>query len=141
MSGAGGRLQIGIPVVNQSVTNARYSNHLNNSGRDECGACRPRELFCNGACGSREASPHGTFGQFPANFETPEHTHSHAYSAIVLKGEMTNPFEGQTDAPVMTAGSYWSMTAGKALSTACVFDMPCEFFMYSDEGFDFAPNE
>jgi hypothetical protein len=93
------------------------------------------------AFGSREAGPHGTFGQFPANFETPEHTHSHGYRAVVLKGQMTNPFEGQMDAPVMSPGSYWAVTAGQAHSTACVSDTACEFFMFSQDGFDFAPTE
>ncbi len=43
------------------------------------------------AYGDRENREHGTFGRFPANFETPLHTHSNDYRAIVLKGEMTNP--------------------------------------------------
>ncbi len=96
--------------------------------------------FAN-AYGSRETGPHGTFGQFPANFETPEHTHSHSYRAIVLKGQMTNPFNGEENAPVMGPGSYWAVAAGEAHSTACVSDTPCEFFMYSDSAFDFAPTE
>jgi len=91
------------------------------------------------AYGSRETGPHGTFGQFPANFETPEHTHAHGYRAIVLKGEMTNPFAGESTAPVMKAGSYWSVKAGEKHTTACVSATPCEFFMYSEDSFDFTP--
>ena len=93
------------------------------------------------AFGSREAGPHGTFGQFPGNFETPAHTHTHGYRAIVVKGEMTNPFDGQTDAPVMQPGSYWSVKAGQLHTTACVSETPCEFFMFSEAGFDFTPAE
>ncbi len=93
------------------------------------------------AFGSRETGPHGTFGQFPANFETPVHTHSHAYHAIVLKGEMTNPFADEENPPVMGPGSYWSVAAGDAHSTACVSDVPCEFYMHAAKGFDFAPVE
>ena len=91
--------------------------------------------------GSRETGPHGTFGQFPANFTTPKHTHSAGYHAIVLKGQMTNPFDGEDNPPVMDAGSHWFVAAGEAHITACVSDVPCEFFMYSDKGFDFAPVE
>ena len=93
------------------------------------------------AYGSRETGPHGTYGQFPANFETPNHTHSNSYHAIVLKGEMTNPFTDEKNPPVMGPGSHWFVAAGEAHTTACVSDVPCEFFMYSDKGFDFAPVE
>ena len=93
------------------------------------------------AYGDRSTGGHGTFGRFPPGFETPVHTHTHAYRAIVLRGEMTNPFEGQEDAPVMTAGSYWSVAAGSPHTTACVSDVECEFFMYGEDNFDFTPVE
>lgn len=93
------------------------------------------------AYGDRASGEHGTFGRFPAGFETPMHTHTHAYRAVVLKGEMTNPFEGQADAPVMKPGSYWSVAAGTPHVTACVSDVACEFFMYGEKNFDFLPTE
>jgi len=91
------------------------------------------------AYGDRATGPHGTFGRFPAGFETPLHTHSHSYRAIVLKGSMTNPFAGEESPPVMEPGSYWSVTGGDAHTTACVSATPCEFFMYGGEDFDFQP--
>tara|TARA_R110002074_G_scaffold164949_2_gene324883 strand:+ start:209 stop:634 length:426 start_codon:yes stop_codon:yes gene_type:complete len=91
--------------------------------------------------GDLQAGPQGTFGRFPANFETPNHIHSHAYRAVVVSGEMTNPFKGEATSPVMKVGSYWSVAAGAEHSTACVSDTPCEFFMFADEGFDFTPVE
>lgn len=87
--------------------------------------------------GDLQVGPQGTFGKFPANFITPVHVHSHAYEAIVIAGEMTNPFEGEENPPVMSAGSYWSVAAGAVHATACVSDTPCEFFMFAKEGFDF----
>lgn len=93
------------------------------------------------AYGSRETGPHGTYGKFPAGFETPEHTHSAGYRAVVLKGEMTNPFGDEANPPVMKAGSYWGVEAGEKHITACVSAEPCEFFMYSEQGFDFTPTE
>ncbi len=93
------------------------------------------------AYGDRNGHAHGTYGRFPANFETPPHTHTHAYRAVVLSGEMTNPFEGEENPPVLKAGSFWSVAAGSVHTTACVSDTPCEFFMYSDQGFDFKPSE
>ena len=93
------------------------------------------------AYGSRETGPHGTYGKFPGGFATPEHTHKHGYRAIVLQGEMTNPFGDEANPPVMTAGSYWAVAAGEKHITACVSDTPCEFFMFSNDGFDFTPTE
>lgn len=93
------------------------------------------------AYGSRETGPHGTFGAFPAGFTTPEHTHTAGYRAVVLKGEMTNPFGDEANPPVMKPGSYWGVEAGEPHVTACVSAEPCEFFMYSNEGFDFTPTE
>ncbi len=92
------------------------------------------------AYGDRESGRHGTFGRFPANFETPAHVHSHDYRAVVLSGEMTNPFEGEENPPVLRPGSFWSVKAGSVHTTACVSSTPCEFFMYSNSSFDFKPN-
>ncbi|WP_299593172.1 DUF4437 domain-containing protein [uncultured Tateyamaria sp.] len=93
------------------------------------------------AYGNRNGHAHGTFGRFPANFVTPPHTHSHSYRAVVLSGEMTNPFKGEENPPVLKPGAFWSVAAGSIHTTACVSDTPCEFFMYSDQGFDFKPSE
>lgn len=89
------------------------------------------------AYGSREAGPHGTYGKFPAGFKTPVHTHTHSYRAIVLKGEMTNPFGGELNAPKMQPGSYWSVKAGEPHTTECISSTGCEFFMYGEQSFDF----
>lgn len=91
--------------------------------------------------GDLENGPQGTFGRFPANFETPQHVHSHSYRAVVISGEMTNPFEGESNPPVMKPGSFWSVAANAVHATACVSDTPCEFFMFADQGFDFTPVE
>lgn len=93
------------------------------------------------AFGSRENGPHGTFGKFPGGFETPDHTHSHGYQAVVLEGQMTNPFEGETNPPVMGPGSYWAVAAGEAHTTACVSEEPCVFLMWGGQDFDFLPHE
>ena len=91
--------------------------------------------------GDLQTGPQGTFSRFPANFETPNHVHSHAYRAVVISGEMTNPFKGEKSPPVMKSGSFWSVAAGAEHTTACVSDTPCEFFMFADGGFDFTPKE
>lgn len=89
------------------------------------------------AFGSRETGPHGTYGKFPGGFVTPDHTHSHGYQAVVLEGQMTNPFEGEENPPVMGPGSYWAVAAGEAHTTACVSEEACVFLMWGDQPFDF----
>ncbi len=93
------------------------------------------------AYGDRNTHAHGTFGRFPAEFETPPHIHSHGYRAVVISGEMTNPFPGEKSPPVMRAGSFWSVSANSPHTTACVSKTPCEFFMFSENAFDFKPSE
>lgn len=92
--------------------------------------------FAN-AFGSRETGPHGTYGKFPGGFETPAHIHSHGYRAVVLEGQMTNPFDGEANPPVMGPGSYWAVAAGDLHTTACVSETPCVFLMWGGEDFDF----
>lgn len=96
-------------------------------------------IFFAVAYGDRETGEHGTFGRFPPNFETPPHVHSQDYRAVVLSGEMTNPFEGEINPEIMGPGSYWAVKGGSVHTTACVSETPCEFFMYSFSRFDFQP--
>lgn len=92
-----------------------------------------------GAYGDMSKGMHGTFGKFPANFDSGIHTHTGAYHGIVLKGVMSNPFKDQKNPPEMEAGSYWYVPANSVHSTACVSDTPCEFFFYAGSKFDFLP--
>lgn len=93
------------------------------------------------AYGDRATGSHGTFARFPPNFETPTHIHTHDYRAVVLKGEMTNPFKNEANPPILKPGSFWQVKGGNLHSTACVSDVPCEFYMYGDESFDFIPQD
>ena len=89
------------------------------------------------AYGSRQSGPHGTYVKFPAGFKTPSHIHTHSYRAIVIKGEMMNPFTNELNTPLMKPGSYWAVKAGERHTTECISVSPCEFFMYGNESFDF----
>ncbi|MEH6528078.1 MAG: DUF4437 domain-containing protein [Sneathiella sp.] len=93
------------------------------------------------AYGDRSKGSHGSFGQFPPNFETPAHIHSGAYHGVVIKGVMTNPFKGEANSPSLEPGSYWYVPAGSEHTTACISDVPCEFYFYADGAFDFTPVE
>ncbi len=92
------------------------------------------------AYGDTFKKSHGTFGKFPGDFITPEHTHSHSYHAIVISGTITNPMTGDPHQPKkMGPGSYWYVPANAAHKTACISKEPCEFYMYQDTKFDFLP--
>jgi hypothetical protein len=91
------------------------------------------------AYGNRGDGAHGSFGQFPENFITPEHTHTGAYHGVVIRGVMTNPFKGEENPPKMGPGSYWYVPAGTPHATACVSAEPCEFYFHADGAFDFLP--
>ena len=73
--------------------------------------------------------------------KSPPHIHTHGYRAVVLKGTMTNPFDGEENPPEMEPGSYWAVKAGEKHTTACVSDTPCEFLMWGGEKFDFIADE
>ena len=87
--------------------------------------------------GDRGKGAHGTFGTFPPDFITPFHTHSTAYNGVVIKGVMTNPFRGQNAPPTLEPGSFWHVPAGSEHATACVSNVPCEFYFHSEGAFDF----
>ncbi|MBT5779477.1 MAG: DUF4437 domain-containing protein [Rhodospirillaceae bacterium] len=93
------------------------------------------------AWGDFGTTEHGTFGKFPANFETPFHTHSGAYHGVVIKGAMTNPFEGENNPPVMNPGSYWFVPANSVHATACVSAEPCQFYFHAAGNFDFVEHK
>ena len=93
------------------------------------------------AWGDKGKGAHGTFGRFPASFITPDHSHSGAYHGIVVKGVMTNPFEGEKNPPKLGPGAYWYVPAEVVHATACVSETPCEFYFHAASAFDFHPVE
>ncbi len=94
-------------------------------------------ISMGGAYGDMTKGAHGTFGKFPANFETPYHSHSGAYHGVVISDTMTNPFAGEKNPPKMAPGSYWYVPANAVHATACVSTTPCQFYFHAKEKFDF----
>lgn len=92
-----------------------------------------------GAWGNRSKGAHGTFGIFPGGARSPAHTHGGAYHGVVISGTMTNPFNGESNPPVLKAGSYWYVPGGVEHVTACVSAEPCTFYFHADDRFDFQP--
>jgi quercetin dioxygenase-like cupin family protein len=98
-------------------------------------------LSFSDAYGDRATGAHGTFGVIPANTASPSHIHSAAYHGVVIKGVMTDGFNGETNPPKLAPGSYWYVPANAVHITACVSAEPCLFYTHSDAKFDFAPAE
>jgi len=92
------------------------------------------------AQGDFTAGEHGTFGIFGEGAASPPHTHSGSYYAVVLGGEMNNPFGTETDPPSLAPGSFWAVPADEQHLTACLTpDEECRFFFHSAGAFDFLP--
>ncbi len=89
--------------------------------------------------GDRASGEHGTFGIFAAGASSPPHTHSGAYHAVVISGEMSNPFGGEADPQKLAPGSYWFVPAGVEHVTSCLSKEPCEFYFHAADKFDFSP--
>lgn len=94
------------------------------------------------AQGEFSSGSHGTFGIFGAGASSPPHTHSGAYYAVVLSGDMNNPFGDETNAPTLTPGSFWAVPAEDEHVTACLSpDSECRFFFHAASAFDFTQIE
>lgn len=94
------------------------------------------------AQGDFMAGEHGTFGIFGAGAASPPHTHSGAYYAVVIDGQMNNPFGTEADPPSLPPGSFWSVPADDEHVTACLTpDRECTFFFHAAGAFDFFPLE
>jgi quercetin dioxygenase-like cupin family protein len=92
------------------------------------------------AQGDFTSGPHGTFGIFGAGASSPPHTHSSSYYAVVLSGDMTNPFGTEADPPTLTPGSFWAVPADDEHVTRCVTTQnECRFFFHAAAAFDFTP--
>jgi quercetin dioxygenase-like cupin family protein len=98
-------------------------------------------LSFSDAYGDRATGAHGTFGVIPAKTASPSHIHSAAYHGVVIKGVMTDGFNGEKNPPRLPPGSYWYVPANAVHITACVSAEPCLFYTHSDDKFDFAPAE
>ncbi len=89
--------------------------------------------------GDFEAGPYGTFAIIPGATATPPHVHRGAYSGVVIRGTLINPFGTEDDPPQLGPGSFWHVPAGEQHVTACVSEEGCWGYLYADEGFDFTP--
>jgi quercetin dioxygenase-like cupin family protein len=93
------------------------------------------------AYGDRSSGEHGTLGIIPGRMASPSHLHSAPYHGVVIRGVVTDGFNGEANPPRLTPGSYWYVPGNAVHITACVSDEPCLFYTHSEAKFDFAPAE
>jgi len=98
-------------------------------------------LKFSGAYGDRASTAHGSFAAIAGKWATPSHTHSAAYHGVVIRGVVTNGFNGDKNPPKMGPGSYWYVPANSVHVTACVSKEPCMTYLHSDGKFDLLPVE
>lgn len=92
--------------------------------------------------GHRETSGYDTFIRMPRGAETPPHSHSAAYPAVILEGIVENPTpSGETHPARLGPGAYYYLPANADHVTRCAADSPtdCRFFIYHAQPFDFVP--
>jgi quercetin dioxygenase-like cupin family protein len=92
--------------------------------------------------GDRAKGGHGTFVIIKKGAATPNHTHSKAYSAVVIKGLLENPTEGNSMSEKgLPVGSYYHVPANAKHITRCATNSPedCMTFFWQTSSFDFTP--
>jgi hypothetical protein len=89
------------------------------------------EILLGPAYGDMKTGKHGSFMFFPAGFVSLKHSHTYDYYAVVIKGTIANPLEGEKDLP-LPPGSYWYQKGGEPHWTKCISKVPCTIFLVSD---------
>ncbi|MFS8974481.1 DUF4437 domain-containing protein [Cupriavidus necator] len=85
--------------------------------------------------GDATKGAHGAFFRFDPGFESPVHTHTYDYYAVVIKGDLENYQPGQKPEK-LGPGSYWYQRGKQAHTTACVSKEPCEIYIAQQNKFD-----
>lgn len=111
----------------QSVKIPASQIHRDHSGIVQHGG----EILLGPAYGDMKTGRHGSFMFFPAGFVSLKHSHTYDYYAVVIKGTIANPLEGEKDLP-LPPGSYWYQKGGEPHWTKCISKVPCTIFLVSD---------
>ena len=77
------------------------------------------------ASGDRANTAHGRFAVISGNWDTSSHIHSAANHGVVVRGVVTNGFDGDKNPPRLGPGSYWYVSANAVHTTACLSKEPC----------------
>ena len=94
------------------------------------------ELSAAPAYGDLGHGPHGTFIKMPAGYESPAHTHTDDYWAVVVSGVMVNKTPDAPDV-ALPVGSYYFQKGGESHVTKCISPTECIFFVSQSGKFDY----
>lgn len=89
------------------------------------------------AYGDWESEAHGKFVRFAEGTAAPLHTHTGAYHAVMISGELVNIYEDGARAEI-SPGDYFHMAAERPHGHECVSQSPCFFYTHSDALWDIA---
>jgi quercetin dioxygenase-like cupin family protein len=91
------------------------------------------------AYGDWEKEAHGKFVRFAPGGMAPMHTHTNAYHAVMISGQMANLYdEGRSN---VGPGDYWFVAARRPHGHECVSAEPCFFYTYGDALWDIQLSE
>jgi beta-alanine degradation protein BauB len=93
------------------------------------------EILLGPAFGDIKTGKHGTFLHFQGQWASLLHSHTYDYFAVVVKGTVANPEQGEADVP-LPPGSYWYQKGGEPHATKCISAEECLVFLVSDHAFD-----
>jgi len=86
--------------------------------------------------GDMTKGAHSNFVKIPGGFNSPPHTHTEDYYAVVVSGVVGNGMEGAQDIP-LPPGSYWFQKGNEKHVTKCLSANECVFFVTQPGKFDF----
>jgi quercetin dioxygenase-like cupin family protein len=84
--------------------------------------------------GDKAAGPFTALVKFPGGAQSPEHSHSSTYSAVVVSGTVSHG-----KAAALDAGSHWTEIGGEVHTTGCPSEDDCIFYASMDGAFDMKP--
>jgi quercetin dioxygenase-like cupin family protein len=78
--------------------------------------------------------------QLPPGADTGMHSHTSAYSALVLSGTPSHWVDGgEKEKDLNVAGTFWTQKGGEMHSDACRGDGPCTVFVHMPGAMDMTP--
>jgi quercetin dioxygenase-like cupin family protein len=101
-------------------------------------AATPFGVDASPVWGDMGNGPHMTLIHFAAGFATAEHTHSHDYAGVVVKGVMRHWIPGHPETQVdLAAGAVWSIPGNLPHVSECLSGEDCIAVLNQVDGFDF----
>jgi len=124
-----------FPPANGGTSVSNPASHYSFSDTGARGVNPKTGIQVSNVWGDVTKGAHGAFFRFDPGFESPVHTHTYDYYAVVIKGDLENYQPGQKPEK-LGPGSYWYQRGKQAHTTACVSKEPCEIYIVQQNKFD-----